>query len=126
MTVLWVAIGGALGAVARFLLASELQARIDHPIFGVPASTLLVNIIGSTLIGVLFVLIVEKGCLNPQLQSVLMMGFLAAFTTFSTFSLDSIHLLQAGHYALAIGYIIASVVVCIGMCFLAMQITRLI
>lgn len=126
MTVLWVAIGGALGAVARFLLASNIQARVDHQVFGVPASTLIVNIIGSTLIGVVYVLIVEKGSWNPQLQAVMMMGFLAAFTTFSTFSLDSVHLLQAGHYALAIGYIIASVVICIGMCILAMQFTRLI
>ncbi|MEM8498620.1 MAG: fluoride efflux transporter CrcB [Pseudomonadota bacterium] len=126
MTVLWVAIGGALGAVARFLLANDIQARIEHQVFGVPASTLMVNIIGSTVIGVFYVLVVEKGSFNPQLQSLMMIGFLAAFTTFSTFSLDSIHLLQAGHYALAIGYIIVSVVVCIGMCMLAMQITRLI
>ncbi|MFK7732130.1 MAG: fluoride efflux transporter CrcB [Pseudomonadales bacterium] len=126
MTVLWVAIGGALGAVARFLLASELQTRIDHQLLGVPASTLVVNIVGSTLIGVAYVLIAEKSTLNPQLQPLLMMGFLAAFTTFSTFSLDSVHLLEAGHYALAIGYIIASVVVCIGTCFVAMQVTRMI
>lgn len=126
MTLLWVAFGGALGAVARYLLASELQARIDHQVLGIPASTLLVNLIGSTLIGVIYVLIIEKGSVNAQLQPVLMMGFLAAFTTFSTFSLDSVHLLEAGHYALAIGYIIASVVVCTGLCFLAIQATRLI
>ncbi len=122
---LWVAFGGALGAVARYLLASAIQSRVDHQVFGAPASTLLVNVIGSTLLGVLYVLIVEKSSINPQLQPMLMMGFLAAFTTFSTFSLDSVHLLEAGHYALAIGYIIASVVICIGMCFLAMQATRL-
>ncbi len=125
MMLLSVAIGGALGAVARFLLAVQLQGRIDHQLLGVPASTLLVNLAGSALIGVIYVLLIEKNSVSAELQSFLMVGILGAFTTFSTFSLDSIHLLEAGHYGLAIGYIISSVVLCTGACFVAIHITRM-
>lgn len=122
--VFWVAIGGALGALARFGLAALVQDRIQHAFLGVPLSTLLVNVIGSALIGVVYVLLHEKLSLGAEFRAVAMVGFLAAFTTFSTFSLDAVHLLESGHVGPAFAYIIGSVVMCLSVCWLAMIITR--
>ncbi|TGD75286.1 fluoride efflux transporter CrcB [Mangrovimicrobium sediminis] len=117
---LFIALGGACGAVSRYLLsnwAHELfQARW-------PAGTLFVNALGSFCIGAIFVLI-ERQVLHPDWRSVLMVGFLGAFTTFSTFSLDVIALLEQGQLAPALGYTLASVVLCVLMTGLSIHLTR--
>lgn len=123
--IVFVALGGAVGAVMRFLLAGRVQPLVSQQFLGVPVSTLIVNVLGSLLIGVAYVLLAEKLVLAPAWRSVIMVGFLAAFTTFSTFSLDTVHLLEAGHIGLAISYIIASVLLCVSACWLAMLATRL-
>lgn len=86
--------------------------------------TLLVNILGSFTIGVVYVVLVERQLIHTDWRGVLMVGFLGAFTTFSTFSLETITLLEAGHTLQATGYMIASAVVCVVMAGLAMQLTR--
>jgi CrcB protein len=118
-----VAVGGALGALARYGLAGLI-----YPVAGgkFPLATLVVNVLGSTLMGVLYVLIIEKGVLSPEWRNILMVGFLGAFTTFSTFSLDALALWQNGHLLLAISYVLLNVVLCLGGMALAMALTRLI
>jgi CrcB protein len=107
---LFVAVGGASGAVARYALALWVQRVWEgHS----PLATLLVNILGSFAIGLLFVLITEKELVHPDWRGVLMVGFLGAFTTFSTFSLETIVLLEAGHITHAVGYILLSVALCV-------------
>lgn len=106
----WLAIafGGALGAMARYgvtiysasLMESSLLMNARFPL-----GTLIVNVLGSALIGACYILIIEKGALSPEWRHVLMIGFLGAFTTFSTFSLDALNMWQNGHQFLALTYV---------------------
>lgn len=103
-----IALGGALGAMARYgvtiysasLMESTLVMNARFPL-----GTLFVNVVGSALIGVCYVLIIEKGALSPEWRHILMVGFLGAFTTFSTFSLDALNMWQNGHQFLALSYV---------------------
>jgi CrcB protein len=91
-----------------------------------PWGTVLVNVLGSFLIGVLFILFAEKISLSDQLKSFLTIGFLGAMTTFSTFSLDALLLLDQGEYNAAFFYIMGSIITCLIATFLGMNITRII
>lgn len=118
---LFIALGGASGAVARYLLSSWAHRLWEGQL---PVGTLLVNVLGSFSIGIIYVLLVEKQLIHQDWRGVLMVGFLGAFTTFSTFSLEAIGLLEAGHLAYAIGYMLLSTVLCVAMAGAAMQLTR--
>jgi len=108
--ILAVALGGALGALARFGVA---QWSTLHWPKAFPLPTLIVNLLGCLLIGILYGLWLQRPELSPLLRQTLMIGFLGAFTTFSTFSLDTLRLLENGEGLLAITYILLSV--CIGL-----------
>ena len=119
---LFIALGGASGAVARYLVATWIHERwVGH----VPVGTLLVNLVGSFAIGIIFVLIVEKQIIHQDWRGVLMVGFLGAFTTFSTFSLETIALIESGHLLQALGYIFMSVAFCVLAAGCAVYLTRL-
>jgi len=109
-SLLWVALGGALGAISRFLLGNGVHALYKGAF---PLGTLAVNVLGSLCIGILYVVLVEKLSMSGQWRHITMVGFLGAFTTFSTFSLESVELLEKGHYSLALAYVGASVLVCL-------------
>ena len=116
-----IALGGALGSVARHGMTvyfDHLRGR-DFP-YGI----FIANILGSAAMGVLFVLILERGLLSDVWRSLLMVGFLGAFTTFSTFSLQTIGLLQEGRLFAATIYTIGSVLLSITAAYLAMLSTR--
>ena len=117
-----VALGGALGAVCRYWVSVSLL-----PVSGCkfPFATLSVNVIGSLSMGSLYVLIVEKGGLPDQTRNILMVGFLGAFTTFSTFSLDAISLWQNGGQLMALIYVFATVALCLIAIIFAIWLTRL-
>lgn len=102
--------GGALGALARVGVAQWSMAHWPK-LFPLP--TLLVNLLGCLLIGVLYGLWLERPELSPVLRQLLVTGLLGAFTTFSTFSLDTLRLLENGEGLLALGYVLLSV--CIGL-----------
>ena len=118
----FIALGGASGAVSRYLLANWVHQLWDGKL---PVGTLLVNVLGSAAIGVVFVLLVEKEFLHPDWRGVLMVGFLGAFTTFSTFSLETIILIEGGHIVHALVYMLGSAVICVLMAGLAVQLTRM-
>jgi CrcB protein len=118
---LFIALGGAGGAVSRYLLATWFHRLWEGHM---PIGTLFVNAFGSLIIGVVYVLLVEKQLIHPDWRGVLMVGFLGAFTTFSTFSLEAINLLEAGQLAHALGYMLISVVLCVFMAGAGMQLTR--
>jgi CrcB protein len=107
---LFIALGGASGAVARYVVANWIHQLWEGH---VPVGTLLVNAVGSFGIGIVFVLVVEKELFHPDWRAVLMVGFLGAFTTFSTFSLETINLIETGHIFQALGYMLASVSLCV-------------
>lgn len=107
---LMVAFGGALGAMARFGLISYL-APLDATRF--PFWTVLINVLGSFVMGVAFVLIDEKLVLSAEWRLLLMTGFLGAFTTFSTFSLDALLLWNNGFPSAALAYVLTTVIGCL-------------
>lgn len=117
-----VALGGALGAVCRYWVSVSLLPVSGYKF---PFATLSVNVIGSLLMGILYVLIVEKGGLPDQTRNILMVGFLGAFTTFSTFSLDAISLWQNGGQLAALIYVISTVALCLVAIIFAIWLTRL-
>jgi fluoride exporter len=105
-----VAIGGALGAMGRYAVVAYAFPVLSNRF---PLGTLVANVAGSFLLGVCYVLIVDKGLLNPQWRLVLMTGFLGAFTTFSAFALESVQLWHYGHGLLAVSYALFSTLCCI-------------
>jgi len=120
-TYIAIAFGGALGAVSRYWLHSVVQRFNDS---GFPLGTFAVNVLGSLLIGIFFVLLAEKAQIAEQWRPVIVVGFLGGLTTFSTFSLDALLLFEQGHYNTALFYSISSVALCLIAAFAGMQITR--
>ena len=116
-----VAIGGAAGAVMRWLMASGIQRMAGGPF---PWGTFAVNAIGSFLLGFIFVWLIERSTVSELVRLALTVGFLGAFTTFSTYSLESIRLLQEGALALAFGNVIGQVLVCLTLTWLGIQLAR--
>ncbi|GAA4647747.1 fluoride efflux transporter CrcB [Kistimonas scapharcae] len=109
----WIAIalGGALGAVSRALIYLGFAELGQAKLFPVP--TLVANIIGSFIIGVTYYALVEQASLPPIWRQFIMVGFLGALTTFSTFSLDAFRLIQDGDPVGAIAYMLTSVAGCL-------------
>lgn len=96
--------------MARYWLVSSVEGVNNT---GFPFGVFIVNIAGSFLLGVAFIILSEKIQLQEQWRPIIMIGFLGAFTTFSTFSLDALLLLQQGHYNTALLYIVGSVILCL-------------
>ncbi|MDI7863265.1 fluoride efflux transporter CrcB [Rhizobiaceae bacterium n13] len=104
--VLLVALGGAVGSVFRFLVGEATLRLVGH---GFPWGTLIVNIVGSFLIGVFAELIVIKFDGSVQVRLFLITGILGGFTTFSAFSLETAALMENGSGLSALGYLALSV-----------------
>ena len=121
-TYIAIAFGGALGAISRFWIHTAVQ-RFNGSSF--PLGTFAVNILGSFLIGVFFVVLAEKAQFAEPWRPLVTVGFLGAMTTFSTFSLDALLLFEQGHYNTALFYIVSSVALCLFAAFAGMQVTRI-
>ena len=107
---LFVALGGSVGASLRFYCSELIVNWVGK---GFPFATLTVNICGSLLMGTLYALI-EQGVIEAGVyRSLIGVGFLGAFTTFSTFSLDSLLLIQQGEFVKAMLNIVLNVCLCI-------------
>jgi len=118
-----VAIGGAAGAVMRWLMASGVQRMVGGAF---PWGTFAVNALGSFLLGFLFVWLIERSTASELVRLAITVGFMGAFTTFSTYSLESVRLLQEGAFSLAFGNIAGQVVVCLLLTWLGIQLARVI
>jgi len=106
-----IAFGGLLGTLARYALQGWVQARAPAGAF--PVGTLLVNLTGSFILGVVMRFALGSTVVSPELRAGLAIGFCGAFTTMSTFSYESMTLLAHGDYWRAASYIGGSVVGCI-------------
>lgn len=103
----YVAIGSAVGGVTRFALASVVQRRVG-PNF--PVGTLVVNITGSFLLGLLLRYALVTDAISPEVRALLTTGFCGGYTTFSTFTYDTLILMEEGGHTRAGLYVVLSVV----------------
>ena len=119
LTLIYVALGGALGATARYLTGLGAVRLMGH---GFPYGTLTVNVVGSFLMGAIVVLLGHWGA--NRYAPLLMTGLLGGFTTFSAFSLDAVTLYERGAVGLAATYVTASVVLSLAALFAGLILAR--
>ena len=117
-----IAVGGGLGSVARFLVAREMERCLGNFL---PYGTFVVNVLGSLALGWLATVFLDRPEINIAIRLGVAVGFLGAFTTFSAFSFESVQLMLNGAAWLATLNVAANTVVCLGMCYLSMQLARL-
>ncbi len=118
--ILAVGAGGAVGSVLRYLLTGAVQRLAGN---GFPAGTVVVNVLGSFAIGLLYVWLVERDG-SPGLRALLMVGLLGGFTTFSSFSLETVNLMMQASYGRAALNVLLSVALCIGGTMLGIALAR--
>ncbi|MCI5095818.1 MAG: fluoride efflux transporter CrcB [Rhodobacteraceae bacterium] len=119
-TVSLVALGGAIGAVLRYLAGLGILRVLGHTEF--PLAILTVNVIGSFLMGAFVVVAAQKGL--THLSPLVMTGMLGGFTTFSAFSLETVTLLERGETSWALVYVVLSVGLSVGGLFLGVLMAR--
>lgn len=102
---LLVGIGGFFGAIARYVVDTWVAERAGVTF---PFGTLVVNLSGSFVLGVLFALALERGVLPAEIRAPVLIGFIGAYTTFSTLALESWRLLENGSYVLGLANLVGS------------------
>lgn len=114
---LWVALGGALGSVSRYWVGGLVAKKFAETSAAFPLGTLVINITGSLLIGIFAALAAPEGRLDPQSRAFttqfLMIGVCGGFTTFSSFSRETLSLLQEREFFYAGGNVLLSVTLCL-------------
>lgn len=120
--ILLIALGGAAGSVVRYLSSASIQLWFGKPF---PLGTLFVNVSGSFVMGLLFVILLEKfGSFTDQLRALLLIGFLGGFTTFSSFSIETLNLFENSKIFLAFSNILLSPFLCLFAVWLGVKIGR--
>jgi len=108
--VLAIAGGGALGAVLRYWMSTAVYTLAGREF---PYGTLAVNVLGSLVMGFLYIWLLERSLESAGVRAFLLIGLLGAFTTFSTFSIETLLLMEGGQYIRALANTLVSVVLCI-------------
>ena len=119
--VIFIAIGGMFGALSRYYLGQQV---IKYFGYYFPLQTIIINVIGSFLIGLIFEISRTKFSLNEELRLLIMVGFLGSFTTFSAFTLDFFLLIEREEILLSFMYIVVSVMISILAMWLAIWFVR--
>ena len=109
-TLLFIAVGGSIGAVLRYSASLGVASVMGR---GFPYGTLFVNVVGSLLIGLLSVVLLDRFNVGPEWRAAIFVGVLGSFTTFSTFSLETLNLLEQGELVAATTNVLLSIVVCL-------------
>ncbi|MFB3100200.1 MAG: fluoride efflux transporter CrcB [Gammaproteobacteria bacterium] len=117
----FIAAGGATGALMRYWMSNGIYALLGR---GFPYGTLTVNVVGSLFMGFCYVFMIERMDISVEWRAGLLIGLLGAFTTFSTFSIETLNLLEAGEQLKAGLNILLSVTLCIVACWLGMIVGR--
>ncbi|WP_456455660.1 fluoride efflux transporter CrcB [Thermovibrio sp.] len=120
-SLVFIGLGGFFGAIARFLISGWVQRFFS---FTFPVGTLAVNVLGSFLIGFLFLLF--EDFISPNLKGALITGFLGALTTFSTFSYETTTLIMEGALFRAVLNVLLNVLLCLTATYLGMGVYKLI
>ena len=122
MNFISVAIGGALGAMLRY----GISLAVTAPSIGLPAfvATLGVNVAGCAMMGIMAAALAQFPHMSTALRPLIMVGFLGALTTFSSFALDGFHLLEKQNYIILALYLLGSFALCIGAFFTLYHLTR--
>ncbi|MCG6862272.1 MAG: fluoride efflux transporter CrcB [Chromatiaceae bacterium] len=121
LQILAIAGGGALGALGRFWVSTGVYRLLGRDF---PWGTLAVNTLGSFLMGLLFVLFIERLAVGSEARAAVLVGFLGAFTTFSTFSVETLALIEEGYLARAFLNMGMSVSVCLLACWAGLVLGR--
>ncbi len=116
-----IAVGGACGALLRFWASTGVHGILGR---GFPFGTLIVNVAGSFLMGFLFVALVERFNMSPEWRAALLVGVLGAFTTFSTFSIETLNLIEEGARLKAVLNVFLSVSLCLGGAWVGVVLAR--
>ena len=104
---LWyIAVGSAIGGVSRYILGGVVQRVLDTTF---PSGTLLINITGSFLLGAIIRFAVDTPAISPEMRAFLTIGICGGYTTFSTFSYETVAMLEDGEWTRAALYVVASV-----------------
>ena len=117
---LFVAVGGALGSVVRYLLSIAIQSRAGS----FPTATLVINITGSLLLGLLIRYTMETPSVGPDMRLLLTTGFCGGYTTFSTFSYETARLIEDGELDRAALYVALSLIVSLAATFAGFTLAR--
>ena len=113
--------GGAIGAVSRYGASLGIYSIFGR---GFPYGTLFVNVAGSFLMGMLSIMLLERFNLGPEWRAAILVGFLGSFTTFSTFSIETLNLLEQGDINRALLNMSTSLVLCIAAVWFGVNIGR--
>jgi CrcB protein len=116
-----IAVGGAIGAVLRFGLSTSVYRWLGRDF---PYGTLTVNVLGSLLVGFLATLLIDRLMLSVEWRTAILVGFIGAFTTFSTFSLETLALMENGEPLRALLNILLSVVLCLSATWIGLTLGR--
>ena len=121
MSIISIAIGGAAGSLCRYGMSNGIYLLLGRSF---PYGTLAVNILGSFIMGSVYILMIERVSISEELRAGITIGLLGAFTTFSTFSIETINLIESGEILKAGLNILFSVTLCIAGCWLGMHLSR--
>lgn len=116
-----IAAGGAIGALLRFWMSSGVYAWLGRAF---PYGTLAVNVLGSLLMGFLYILMIERLAIGAEWRAFALVGLLGAFTTFSTFSIETLNLIEQADYAKAALNMLLSVLACVSAAFVGVLLAR--
>ena len=118
---IWVSLGGAVGTGARYLVGGWANKLLGS---GFPYGTFTVNLLGSFLLAALFYVGTNTEWMNPELRIALTTGMMGGFTTYSTFSLETMKYMHEGAWSMGLLNIAVTVVVCLGASFLGLAAGR--